>query len=129
MAPRADEGRGETAKSLGQLSGKLSRGFPNGATHPDKIGILLAQHIGQVEVSGGTETSKYPEEKTNIPLVVANERGTAQTLLTQWLRGLCQRGVVRHGVEGLEPFREVTNHNLSRRSLERATIDGESPVG
>ena len=77
MAPRADEGRGETAKSLGQLSGKLSRGFPNGATHPGKTWILLAQHIGQVEVSGGTETSKYPEEKTNIPLVVANERGTA----------------------------------------------------
>lgn len=45
MAPRADEGRGETAKSLGWLSGKLSRGFPNGITHPDKIGILLVEHI------------------------------------------------------------------------------------
>ena len=33
-------------------------------------------------VSGRTETSKYPEEKksTEIPLVVANERGRAQTL-------------------------------------------------
>ena len=33
------------------------------------------------EVSGGTETSNYPEEKksTEIPLVVANERGIAQT--------------------------------------------------
>ncbi len=36
MVPRADEGRGETAISLGQLSGKLSRGFPNGATHSGK---------------------------------------------------------------------------------------------
>ena len=33
------------------------------------------------EVSGRTETSKYPEENksTDIPLVVASERGTAQT--------------------------------------------------
>ncbi len=46
MASRAEEGRGKTAKSLGELSSKLSRGFPNGATHPDKIGVLLAEHIG-----------------------------------------------------------------------------------
>ena len=63
LAPRADEGRGETAISLGQLSSKLSRGYPNGETRSDKVGALLAEHIGQVEVSGGTETSKYPEEK------------------------------------------------------------------
>ena len=46
MVPRADEGRGETAISPGELSGKLSRGFPNGATHPGKTWILLAEHIG-----------------------------------------------------------------------------------
>ena len=34
LAPRADEGRGMTAKSPGELSSKLSRGFPNEATHP-----------------------------------------------------------------------------------------------
>ncbi len=32
------------------------------------------------EVSGGSETSQYPEERIIIPLVVANERGRAQTL-------------------------------------------------
>ena len=31
--------------------------------------------------------------------------------------------------EGLEPFLEVTNHIPSRRSLEGATIEGDSPVG
>jgi hypothetical protein len=36
LASRADEGRGKTAKSLGELSSKLSRGFPNGATHSGK---------------------------------------------------------------------------------------------
>ena len=46
MAPRADEGRGETAISPGELSGKLNRGFPNGATHSDELGVLQAEHIG-----------------------------------------------------------------------------------
>ena len=79
LASRAEEGRGKTAISPGLLSSKLNRGFPNGATHPDKIGIPPAEHIGRMEVSGGSETSQYPEEnrKTLIPLVVANERGTA----------------------------------------------------
>ncbi len=63
MALRADEGRGKTAKSLGELSSKPSRGFPNGATRPDKIRSPPAEHIGWVEVSGGSETSQYPEEK------------------------------------------------------------------
>ena len=36
-----------------------------------------AEHIGMVEVTRRTETSKYPEEEksTEIPLVVASERG------------------------------------------------------
>ena len=84
LASRAEEGRGKTAISLGLLSSKLNRGFPNGATHPDKIGILPAEHISRLEVSGGSETSQYPEEKKkiSIPLVVANERGAAQTFET-----------------------------------------------
>ena len=35
LEPSAEEGRGKTAKSLGELSSKLSRGCPNGETHPD----------------------------------------------------------------------------------------------
>ena len=46
LASRADEGRGKTAISLGELSSELNRGFPNGATHPSKTRILLAEHIG-----------------------------------------------------------------------------------
>lgn len=57
LVPRAEEGRSRTAKSPGGLSSKLSRGYPNGATPFDKIEGLLAEHIGQVEVSGRTETS------------------------------------------------------------------------
>ena len=57
LVPRADEGRGKTAKSLGELSSKLSRGFPNGATHSDTIGVPPVEHIDWGEVSGRTETS------------------------------------------------------------------------
>ena len=76
LGPKADEGRGKAAISLDKPSNGHSRGFPNGETcsgvepvHPNYVG----------KVSGGTETSKYPEEKksTEIPLVVANERGSA----------------------------------------------------
>jgi hypothetical protein len=79
LASRGDEGRGKTAISLGMLSSKLNRGFPNEATHPDKIGIPPAQHISWMGVSAGSETSQYREEnrKKLILLVVANERGTA----------------------------------------------------
>ena len=43
--------------------------------------VLLAEYIGEEEVTGGTETSQYPEEeKSNeIPQVVASERGSGQT--------------------------------------------------
>ena len=34
LGPRADEGRGKTAISLGEPSGEHSRGYPNGETHP-----------------------------------------------------------------------------------------------
>ena len=37
LGPRADEGRGKTAISLGQPSSRLSRGFPNGATPLNKL--------------------------------------------------------------------------------------------
>ena len=43
--------------------------------------LLPPEHIGRVEVSGGSETSQYPEESksTETPRVVASEMGPAQT--------------------------------------------------
>ncbi len=67
MASRADEGRGMTAISLGELPSKPSRGFPNGATRSGKTWAPPAEHIGWEEVSGGSETSQYPEEKRLFP--------------------------------------------------------------
>jgi hypothetical protein len=52
-------------------------GKPTGGNAP----VPTPEPIGREEVSGGTETSKYPEEKkaSAIPRVVASETGTAQT--------------------------------------------------
>ncbi len=57
LASRAEEGRGKTAKSLGELSSKPNRGFPNEATQSGKTGLSLAEHIRQVKVTRGIETS------------------------------------------------------------------------
>ena len=50
---------------------------------PSRGNALLpaAEYIGGQEATGGTETSKYPEEKksTEIPGVAASETGPAQT--------------------------------------------------
>ena len=35
----------------------LIQRFPNGGTHAGKTCVPLAEHIGQVEETGGTETS------------------------------------------------------------------------
>ncbi len=66
-ASRAEEGRGKTAISLGKLSSKPSRGFPNGATRSGKAWAPPAEHIGWEGVSGGSETSQYPEERKLFP--------------------------------------------------------------
>ena len=82
LGPRADEGRGKAAISLDKPSNRHSRGFPNGVPVPVLSRFILILKVRKV--SRGTETSKYPEENTSteIPLVVANERGTAQTNMT-----------------------------------------------
>ena len=63
----------------------MTRGFPNGETHADKIGVRPAESIGGYERTQGSEPSQYLEEKkeTSIPKVVASEIGRAQTCRTQ----------------------------------------------
>ena len=67
------------------------------------------------EHTGGTETSKYPEEEktTVIPQVVASERGAAQT--------------ASYGVRGSRTC--VIFVILNRSCLESSATEGESPVG
>ena len=79
MASRAEEGRGKTAISPGELSSKLSRGFPNEATHSAKCWVPPVEHIDWEGGTRGSETSQYPEEDKSIeiPGVVASEMGRA----------------------------------------------------
>ena len=46
LVSRAEDGRGKTTISLGELSSKLSQGCPNGETCSGKTGAYLAEHIG-----------------------------------------------------------------------------------
>ncbi len=67
MASRAEEGRSAATISLGELPSKPNRGFPNGATRSGKTWAPPVEHIGWEEVSRGSETSQYPEEKKLFP--------------------------------------------------------------
>ncbi len=62
----------------------MIRKFPNGATH------YIEDIVSVRRQTRGTETSKYPEEKKTkvIPLVVASERGLAQTSVVTAILGL-----------------------------------------
>ena len=46
----------------------------------------MVSKVAIVELTEGTETSKYLEEEksTEIPLVAASERGIAQTIMLAW---------------------------------------------
>ena len=71
-------------KPRGGANNRLIRGFPNGETLP------VEDRKPARELTWRTETSKYPEEEKTIviPLVVAIERGIAQTLIVSANRGL-----------------------------------------
>lgn len=86
MGPIGDEGRGKLRKAAGIGKHELIRRYPNGATHPADGRVSRA--IGRR--TGGTETSKYPQEKktTVIPRVAASERGLAQTQAVTAVWGL-----------------------------------------
>ena len=59
---------------------RLSGDFRMGKPGPANTGSSVSEYIGHGDYTGGTETSKYPEEEKvkTIPSVVASERGRAQ---------------------------------------------------
>ena len=62
----------------------MIRKYPNGATH------YIEDIVSERRRTQGTETSKYLEGKKTkvIPLVVASERGLAQTSVVTAILGL-----------------------------------------
>src|SRR5205814_8982110 len=85
--------------------------------------------VGCVEATGGTETSKYPEEEksTEIPSVVVSESGRAQTRCVSSLQALRNGGCTAYG-SWLQTTRRYRSPASSRTSLERTAIGGDSPV-
>ena len=83
LAPTGEEGRGKLRKASGSRKQALIRRYPNGETLPSRGGNSGLNKIGSEGETRGSETSQYPEEKksTEIPQVVASERGTAQPQL------------------------------------------------
>ena len=71
--------------------------------------------IGREEATGGTETSKYPEEgkSTENPRVAASESGRAQTDASVQAWGRCRIGVVGPHGRGPQPPRAVTKEERS----------------
>ncbi len=100
-------------------------GQPTGSHVPVSRGACTAAW----KPPGGSEPSQYPQEEkaTAIPSVAASERGTAQTRQVQAGRR-CLAGVVGRCSSWLPPARGVTNHQPSRRALERPAREGDSPV-
>ena len=84
LALRGDEGRDKLRKAAGISTYDLIRRYPNGATQH------VEDMLSERRQTRGTETSKYPEEQKTIviPLVVASERGKAQTSLVTARLGL-----------------------------------------
>eukprot|EP01023_Acetabularia_acetabulum_P032444 TRINITY_DN302_c0_g3_i2.p4 TRINITY_DN302_c0_g3~~TRINITY_DN302_c0_g3_i2.p4 ORF type:complete len:124 (+),score=24.25 TRINITY_DN302_c0_g3_i2:135-506(+) len=109
QALRGDEGRDKLRKAAGIGTYELIRGYPNGATRH------VEDMASERRRTRGTETSKYPEEEKTkvIPLVVASERGLAQTGVVTAMPGLQDCDI-----------RYLANWNR----LERRTVGGDSPV-
>ena len=82
---------------LRPAANRPNRRSPNGGTRLGQCpGVALPNQIGFASATGGTETSKYPEERksTETPRVAASESGSAQTRMRGEAWGRCHAGVV-----------------------------------
>ena len=72
----------------------------------------------------GTETSQYPEEKTSteIPLVVASERGTGQ-----WSIGSKQNGLESPAIAGDSPVCVYADGSLSKAGHVKSCLNMGGP--
>ena len=66
-----------------------------GQPNQSDVWLRPPESIGRCEVSGGTETSQYPEEKksTEIPQVVVSERGRGPNLVRVKLVSVADGGL------------------------------------
>ncbi len=110
----------------GLRSGDSRMGNPPGAMpwHP------RPEYIGRREATGGTETSKYPEEEksTEIARVAASESAPAQTRVRVTARRRCDAGVVGPHRPGLRSPGRGDKGERERNGPDRPARQGEGPV-
>ena len=89
---------------------------------------LRLNQIGRSEATWGTETSKYPEEEksTEIALVAASERATAQTHVCIQATMRCCVGVVGSIIIRMVPDSMSGREELN--CMELQAREGEGPV-
>jgi hypothetical protein len=93
-ARRADEGRGRAAISVGESRADCE---PTISEWGNPAASAATPVIG--EGTGGTEPSHVPRGRESIPVVVASEPGTAQTVVVPSRQALRRRGCrTDHGV-------------------------------
>ena len=83
-----------------------------------------SEYIALVKRTRGTETSQYPEEQTSteIPLVVASERGTGQ-----WFFGDKRNDLERSAIAGDSPVRVTDEKSLSRAGHVKSCLNMGGP--
>ena len=118
-----------TAKSCGEPSTRPRSADVRMGKPSTRHGVLLLpEHIGQSEVTGGIETSQYPEERkaTATPLVAASEEGRDQTVPVSSLMALLVRGsgTMRYGIRRITGYKCYIGERLRKGSAEV----GNSPV-
>ena len=108
---KSTKGAASCDKPGGGANGLRSRdsrmGEPSGGNAP----LPAPESIGRQEATGGTETSKYPEEEksTEIPGVAASETGPAQTGARVTACGRFRAGVAGRDARGPHPPPAVIN--------------------
>ncbi len=102
---------------MGSCEQALIRVSPNGATHPQG-------YPSDGRRTRGTETSKYPEERTSTetPLVVASERGPGQCLVL-----LNRKKLESFAVVGDSPVRVGKHEDLSKAGHEKSCLNMGGP--
>jgi hypothetical protein len=118
-----------TAKSCGEPSTRPRSADVRMGKPSTRHGVLpLPEHIGQLEATGGIETSQYPEERkaTATPLVAASEEGRDQTVPVSSLMALLVRGsgTMRYGIRRITDYKCYIGERLRKGSAEV----GNSPV-
>lgn len=127
---KSTKGAASCDKPGGGANGLRSRdsrmGEPSGGNAP----LPAPEYIGRQEATGGTETSKYPEEEksTEIPGVAASETGPAQTGARVTACGRFRAGVAGRDARGPHPPSRCHKPAPQGNGLGRPAEQGESPV-